>query len=71
MGHIYRDDSEYEIERAENIFESTVREINRKLENSSELFFDYCQDVRLIFVNGKTLYITSSEGKKKKKVVGE
>ena len=36
VGHIYRDDSEYEIERAENIFESTVREINRKLENSSE-----------------------------------
>ena len=62
MGHIYRDDSEYEIERAENIFESTVREVNRKLENSSELFFDYCQDVRLIFVNGKTLYISSSEG---------
>ena len=69
VGHIYRDDSEYEIERAENIFESTVCEINRKLENSSELFFDYCQDVRLIFVNGKTLYISSSEGFSFEKVV--
>lgn len=62
VGHIYRDDSEYEIERAENIFESTVCEINRKLQDNSELFFDYYQDVRLIFVNGKTLYISSLEG---------
>ena len=62
LGHGYKDDSEDEIWRLESKLECEVKEMERKLNGPWSFFFDYNQDVRIWFKNGKILNFSSGEG---------
>ena len=62
LGQGYNDDSEEDIWRLENKLECRVAEIERKMCESESFYFDYLQDVKLYFNNGKVVNIDSMEG---------
>lgn len=62
VGYGYKDDSEEEIWRLEHKLNCEVKSIKGKLIGTFSYFFDYSQDIKLYFTNGKVVSISSGEG---------
>ena len=62
LGHGYNDDSEEEIWRLESKLECEAKSLNGKLIGTFSYFFDYSQEIKLYFTNGKVVLIGSGDG---------
>ncbi len=62
LGLGYKDDSEIEIMRLKNKLEYEVSKVERKLSDTWNFNFEYDQDIRIWFKNGRILNFSSPDG---------